>query len=351
MATGGTGGAGSFNPAFILGADISSVQESKLTFRDTDGQTKTIFELLKNHGFNYVRLKTFVDPSAPYGYASKANGCEGLSEPYGDRDHVIAFGKQIKAAGMGFLIDFHYSDVWADPGNQIIPAAWRGASSIAELASSVQAYTKDVLTTAIAAGARPDMVQVGNEITPGLLAHVPGPDTDCWGNNPQSATVSGSVSNWDNLGTLLKAGIAGVREVDPSIIVMLHLENTGDLAGVKRWVDGALSRNVEFDVLGLSCYAAFQGQPSVWKDTFEQLATSYPNLKFAIAEYNPERTQANRIMKALPSGRGLGTFLWEPTRGGEWGESLFTFEGSTAAAKSADFAEYDALLPELGLSP
>lgn len=122
---------GVFSPPFILGADISSVQESNTTFRDTDGQTKSIFALLKNHGFNYIRLKTFVDPNAPYGYASSANGCAGLSEPYGDRDHVVAYGKQAKAAGMGFLLNFHYSDVWADPGNQIIPERWRGASSIA----------------------------------------------------------------------------------------------------------------------------------------------------------------------------------------------------------------------------
>lgn len=346
-AIGGSGG--NFSPPFILGADISSVQESNLTFRDTDGQTKSIFELLKNHGFNYVRLKTFVDPDAPYGYASSANGCAGLREPFGDRDHVVAFGKQAKAAGMGLLIDFHYSDVWADPGNQIIPEAWRGASSITELAGFVRDYTKDVVTTAIAAGARPDMVQIGNEITPGMLMHVPGPNTDCWGNNPAPAPIGGSTSNWDNLATLLKAGIEAVREVDAGIQVMLHIENTDDLAGVRRWVDAARARDVDFDILGLSCYTAYQGQPSVWKNTFEDLAGRYPDLKFVIAEYNPERAQANRIMKALPDGRGLGTFFWEPTRSGDWGEAMFTFQGGVAVAKAQDFMEFDALLPELGL--
>jgi arabinogalactan endo-1,4-beta-galactosidase len=348
----GAGGGGSpFEPVFILGADISSVQEGQATFRDTDGETKSIFALLKNHGFNYIRLKTFVDPSAPYGYASTANGCAGLSEPFGDRDHVVAYGKLAKDAGMGFLLNFHYSDVWADPGNQIIPEAWRGATSITELATLVKAYTKDVLTTAVAAGARPDMVQVGNETTPGMLAHVPDADTDCWGNNPAAAppAISGSISNFNNLATLLKAGIEAVREVDPKIQVMLHLENTDDLDGVKSWVDNALMREVDFDVLGLSCYVAFQGEPSGWQNTFSSLATSYPDLKFAIAEYNPERTQANRIMKNLADGRGLGTFFWEPTRSGEWGDSLFTWQGNTATANSADFEEYDELRSELGL--
>ncbi|MFO7180769.1 MAG: glycosyl hydrolase 53 family protein [Pseudomonadota bacterium] len=346
-ATGGSGGA--FDVPFILGADVSSVQESKMTFRDTDGQTKSIFELLKNHGFNYIRLKTFVDPMAPYGYASSANGCKGLPEAFGDRDHVVAFGKQAKEAGMGFLLDFHYSDVWADPGNQIIPEAWRGASSITELAALMKAYTKDVIETAIAAGARPDMVQVGNEITPGMLMHVPGPNTDCWGNNPARAPFGGSTSNWNDLATLLTAGIEGVREVDPDIRIVLHIENTDDLAGVKWWVDNALSRGVDFDVLGLSCYTEFQGPPSVWRNTFTALAESYPELKFVIAEYNPERTEANRIMKNLPGGRGLGTFFWEPTRSGEWGPALFTFQGGTAIANANDFAEFDALRSELGL--
>ena len=349
VANGGGSGGGVFAPAFILGADISSVQEGKATFKDTDGQTKTIFELLKNHGFNYIRLKTFVDPDAPYGYSSQENGCSGFSEPFGDKAHVVAFGKQAKDAGMGFLLDFHYSDTWADPGNQIIPAPWRGASTITELAGFVKSYTKDVIQTAVAAGARPDMVQIGNEITPGMLMHVPGANTDCWGNNPNQAPVGGGAGNWDNLATLLKAGIAGVREVDPAIQIMLHVENTDDLNGVRRWVDSALARDVEFDVLGLSCYVAFQGAPSVWKATFTDLAGRYPDLKFAIAEYNPEPEQANRIMKDLPNGRGLGTFFWEPTRSGEWGEALFSWQGNTGVAKSADFAVYDGLREYLGI--
>jgi arabinogalactan endo-1,4-beta-galactosidase len=334
---------------FFLGADISSVQEGNTTFRDTDGQTKTIFEVLKNHGFNYIRIKAFVEPSAPYGYSSNANGCPGLREPFGDRDHVVAYGKLIKAAGMGFLLDFHYSDVWADPGNQIIPDPWRDAASITELASLLKAYTKDVLTTAVAQGARPDMVQVGNEITPGMLMHVPGSNTDCYGNMPAAAPIGGSTSNWNNLATLLKAGIEGVKEVDPNILVMLHIENTADLDGVKWWVDNALMRDVNFDVLGLSCYSAFQGQPSVWQATFTDLATSYPDLKFAIAEYNPDRSAANRMIKALPGGRGIGTFFWEPTRSGEWGQAMFSFSGGVASARQQDFAEFDMLRSELGL--
>lgn len=354
--SGGSGGASAggsqnFEPSFILGADISSTQEQPgVSYIDTDGQTKSLFEVLKNHGFNYIRLRTFVDPLAPGGYASDANGCQGKDEAFGDKAHVIAYGKQAKDHGMGFLLDFHYSDVWADPGNQIIPASWRNPSSIQELADQLAAYTKDVITDAIAAGARPDMVQVGNEITPGLLAHVPNGSTDCWGNNVSSAPIGGSVSNWDNLAALLKAGISAVREVDPDIKVMLHVENTDDLAGVKWWLDGALSRGVLFDVLGLSCYTAFQGEPSVWQNTFTDLVANYPGIEFVIAEYNAERTQANLIMKDLPNGRGLGTFFWEPTLSGDWGSAMFDpGAGNSLVANQADFAEYDQMLADLGL--
>lgn len=338
-------------PPFILGADISSVHERDDKFRDTDGQIKSIFELLKNHGFNYIRVKTFVDPMAPYGFASSENGCPGLAEPFSDRDHVVAFGREIKAAGMGFLLVFHYSDIWADPGNQIIPAAWRDSADIDALAEHVRRYTTDVVTTAIEAGARPDMIQIGNEITPGMLMHVPGPNTDCWGNNPVPAPFGGAAgtTNWPNLALLLDTAIQAVRAVDPTIEIMLHLENTDSPAGIRWWVGNARLHGVDFDLLGLSCYTVYQGEPEVWESTFEGLARDYPDLEFVIAEYNPERTAANLIMKNLYRGRGRGTFIWEPTSSGRWGPSMFRYEDGAYVADEAAFAEFDALRPQLGL--
>src|SRR5690606_32017909 len=111
-------------PSFILGADISSIPEAidnGATYVDTDGATKSILELLKNHGFNFIRLRTFVDPGAQYGYAYGTGGSCQKAETYNDKDHLVAFAQQVKAAGMGLLVDFHYSDTWADPGKQIIP--------------------------------------------------------------------------------------------------------------------------------------------------------------------------------------------------------------------------------------
>ncbi|HEX6276192.1 MAG TPA: glycosyl hydrolase 53 family protein [Polyangiaceae bacterium] len=351
--TSGTGNAGS-GPVgpYMMGIDISSVQEAidgGARYVDTDGVTKDVLELFKNHGFNTVRLRTFVDPSAPYGYAQGTGGSCVKRESYCDLEHTVEFGREIKNAGMGFMLDFHYSDTWADPGKQIIPEAWREAESVEELAALLKAYTKNAISTLVDAGARPDIVQVGNEITPGMLIHVPTQSTDCWGNNSTPNPVSGSVGRWDDLAMLLIAGIEGVKEVDPGIEIVLHLENTDWKAGAIDWVENARSRGVEFDILGLSAYPAWQGEPAVWRDTFETLAETFPDLSFVIAEYNPARREANQIMFDLPDGRGRGTFFWEPTQSGVWGAALFTQMNGAYHANHADFAEFDAMKLELGL--
>lgn len=341
-----------FTGSFILGADISSIPETAdfgAVFVDTDGTPKTMLELLKAHGFNYIRLRTFVNPLAPFGYGS-GDGCNAKAQAYADRDHTVAFAREVKAAGMGLLVDFHYSDTWADPGKQVIPEAWRGAQSVEELAEQVRGYTVDVVTALVAAGARPDMVQVGNEITPGMLMHVPTAATDCYGNASQlNASVNGSAASWDNLAALLRAGIDGVHTVDETIDIMLHIENTESLAGVTRWVRDAQQRGVEFDVLGLSAYEAFQGPSTAWRATLQGLAGTFPELSFAIAEYNPQRRLLNDIMRELPDGRGLGTFFWEPTQSGPWGAALFDWQGNTASARTEDFAEYDQMRVDFGL--
>jgi arabinogalactan endo-1,4-beta-galactosidase len=358
-AGGGAGGAsvqpvpGVFDGRFILGADISSADEAidgGSVFVDTDGVQKSLIDVLKNHGFNFIRLRTFVNPAAEFGYAS-GSGCNAKAEPYDDKDHTIAFAQQVKAAGMGLLVDFHYSDTWADPGKQVIPEAWRNAASIDALAERVSAYTSDVVGALVAAGARPDMVQVGNEITPGLLIHVPSANTDCYGSNSVVRQgANGSQNDWDNLAALLSAGVEAVRSVDPTIRVMLHIENTESVNGVTSWVRNAEQRGVQFDVLGLSAYEAFQGPSSAWRATLGQLATTFPELSFAIAEYNPQRRLLNDIMRELPDGRGLGTFFWEPTQAGEWGAAMFTWQGNRASANAADFAEYDQMKVDFGLS-
>jgi len=346
-ASGGSAGSG-VSPSYIIGADITSVQAAEARGATySDGVKQDIFQLLKKHGFNYIRLRTFVDPRAADGYDRQ--------DGYADLAHTVSFGKRVKAAGLGLLLDFHYSDNWADPGKQCVPIAWQSFTTIEQLATALHDYTKDAITQLVAAGARPDMVQIGNEITPGMLLH----RCDSGGLPTGDNAVSGAISNWANLGALLKAGVQGVRDVDPSIKIMLHLDRGGDKGGYtggalavsESFITNAQKQGVEFDVFGESCYQSYQGDPTSaantktdWTSTFAGLAAKFPNLRFVAAEYGPLQREINDVVFGLAAEAGAGTFNWEPTEQGDWntGHSLFTASGNANTA-TADLALYDAM--------
>jgi arabinogalactan endo-1,4-beta-galactosidase len=210
---------------------------------------------------------------------------------------------------MGLLIDFHYSDYWADPGKQFTPAAWANLS-FPDLVKRMHDWTKESVQKLRDAGAEPDIVQIGNEITTGLM-------TD---HQPDGG---GSTRNWNQLASLLNAGISAVEDVDPKILTMLHITLAGDNRGTRNWIDHALSHGVKFDVLGESCYIEFQGQPDGWKTNFNDLAKRYPQLHFVCAEIADEVRSSNDIMHSLPNQQGLGTFIWEPTQNANR-QGLFT---------------------------
>ncbi len=309
------------NPAYIVGADLSSVQasEDRGVHYSDGGVQKDVLEILKSHGFNYVRFRVFVDPT-------KATPRDRPYSPQGycDVPHTAEMAKRVKAAGMGLLIDFHYSDSWADPGKQYTPSAWANLP-FDRLVAATHDWTKDALTQMKAAGGEPDMVQIGNEITPGMM-------TD-------GANGGGSTRNWDQLAALLKAGTSAVKEVDPAISIMLHIDRGGDNAATRRWVDAALAQGVRFDILGESCYTRYQGPPETWRANFADLVTRYPQLKFLIAEVAYETADANAVMQELPDHKGLGTFIWEPTQNGNQ-QGLFDRRGAVIPEK---IAPYDAL--------
>lgn len=344
---------------YILGMDISYWSEQLdqgATYIDTDGQSKDLLQLLKNHGINFIRLRTFVDPTSPFGYTSTAGGsnagCAGKSQAYNGKEDIIRTAKRVKAAGMGFLLDFHYSDTWADPGKQVIPDAWRNSRTIEELAQQVRLYTRDTLEALRAEDVLPDMVQIGNESTPGLLVHTTTNNTDCWGNNSTPSNGPNGAANdnnWNNLGQLLKAGIQAVNAVSPDIKTLLHIENFHHPDGVEWWVDSALAQGVNFDVLGLSAYEEFQGPASAWRTTMQRLSSRYPELSFSFVEYNPRGRLLNDILQEIPEERGLGTFFWEPTESGFWGNALFTQQGNAYRANPEDFAVYDQMVRDYGL--
>ena len=326
-------------PKFIVGADISAVPQAEARgARWTDqGTEKDILAILKDHGFNYIRLRVFVQPTNAGGY-SRQGFC--------DLPHTLAMARRVKAAGMGFLLDFHYSDTWADPGKQTKPLAWRELP-LDRLITAVHDYTRDAVAQLKAAGAEPDMVQIGNEITPGMLLNALPRGRGGGAPRVVSTQPEGSTRDWSILASLLKAGISGVKEVDPRILIVMHIDKGGDNAATRAWVDNALAHGVTFDILGESCYTQWQGQPGTWKANFDDLVTRYSKLQFMIAELADEVTASNEIMHGLPGHRGLGTFIWEPTQNGNR-QGLFD---NTGAVLPARMGLYDKIVRDYGLRP
>ena len=344
---------------FYAGADISTVQEyerNKTKFYDVDGTASDVFTVLKNHGFNTIRLKTFVDPKAKYGYA--ASGCGHEAEAYADKDHIVAYAQKIKAAGMAFLLDIHYSDNWADPGKQIIPERWRKVGSSDALADSVYAYTLDLMNALKQVNAVPEMVQIGNETTPGILVHVPNNSTDCWGNGVDKASTAingdmGTASGKANAAKYFKAGIKAVKEVSPSTKTVLHIERIRQANTVTWWMTEIFkNQKVPADIMGFSAYTAYgDGAPDNWKSLFQTVTSSYPDLEFMVVEYNGgdkdnhynydgSRKRTNEMIKGMD--RWIGTFFWEPTLSGAWGPALFDWKGNDLYANSKAFEEFPA---------
>jgi beta-galactosidase/arabinogalactan endo-1,4-beta-galactosidase len=252
------------------------------------GVERDILAILKEHGFNAIRLRLFVDPTVSGGYSAKG---------YCGLDATLAMAKRVKAAGLGFLLDFHYSDTWADPAHQKKPAAWRDLD-FAALTNAVQRYTHDTLTVFARRGLTPDIVQVGNEISAGLL----------W--------PDGKWDDFDKLAALLRAGINGVREAAPSAQVMLHLALGGQNDKSRWFLDNVLRRGVEFDLIGQSYYPRWHGALDDLKANLTDLAKRYRQ-GIMVVEYSaPDGPAINDILRSLPAGKGRGAFIWEPTHPG-----------------------------------
>lgn len=333
---GGTPPAQPFSGSYHMGADITWVQHDEAngaTYVDTDGVAKDILELMKNHGFNSVRLRSYVDPMASDGY-DQVDG-------FGDLAHTVTMAKRVKDAGMGLLISFHLSDNWADPGKQCIPVAWQG-DSFNQLTQHVHDYMFDAITALKDAGATPELVQVGNEITPGTLIHI----CDSDGHPTSTNSVNGSTSNWSNLGTLLKAGISGVKEVDGNIKTVLHIDKGGDVNTSVSWIQNALDQGVDFDVFADTCYVRWQGQPDDWQNTFDTLTSRFPDLMFIIPEHANESASrpsspstmrlANDIVFNIPNNRGLGAWFYEPEHPVQAGVGTGLFINDTSGGDLAD---------------
>jgi len=307
--------AGAASTLAIHGADLSTLQRAEdlgAKYYNQNGTQGDPLQILKAAGMNYVRLRVWVNPASGYNNQSK----------------VVAFGKQVKAAGLKLLVDFHYSDTWADPGKQFTPAAWNG-HSLSQLETDVYQYTFNVCNALKAAGATPDMVQVGNEINAGMLWPV--------------GKLTGGTGGWSNLAGLLISGYNAVKAVSSSTQVMLHIANGGQHDQAIWWFDEAKAFGVNWDVSGVSYYSYWSGSFSGLQSTLNDMASRYgkpvvvAETAYPFTLNNADSTgnsissssqltsgypateagqRANFLavagaLKAVPNGRGLGYFYWE----------------------------------------
>lgn len=301
----------------VRGADISFTPQEEAagrSYRD-NGAVQPVERILSARGANYVRLRVWTAPPAGYSTLSSA----------------LTLGRRARQAGLKILLNLHYSDFWADPGKQPIPAAWSG-QNLSTLAQTVRAYTRDAVSAFARQGTPVSTVQVGNEITSGMLF-------------PLGQIYRDGGEHWPEFTTLLKAGITGAREAGaPS--VMVHIDRGGDNGGSRYFYDHILAQGVLFDVIGLSYYPFWHGSLSALRTNLNDLSARYrKDLVLAETSYpwtldngdglgnfinSPSQLpdgsrfpatpsgqaayfeELRTILAAVPNGRGAGFFDWEP---------------------------------------
>ena len=310
---------------YAIGADVSFLakcEQDGVVFKE-NGQPKDVLAILREHHYNWVRLRIFHDPAAA------------PDKLPNDLNYTLALARRAKAIGFRILLDLHYSDSWADPGKQPMPTAWANLNH-KQLVKQVFAYTRDTIAAFAQQGLMPDMVQVGNEITNGMLW----PD----GKLPD---------HWDQFADLLKAGIRGVKagsRSGPRPRIMIQIERSGDFDAAVSFFDNLITRHVQFAVIGLSYYPYWHGDLPTMQSNLRKLALRYRRPIIVVeTAYNwtpgragksqdfPETPQGqlaflravDAAVRAIPLGLGQGVFWWEPAaEGGLRGRSFFDNDGN-----------------------
>ncbi len=334
---------------FLRGGDVSEIAQVEDAGGQffLDGKKIDPFELLKKSGWNFVRFRVWNHPR----------------DGYCDKEHTLALARRAAKLGFKISIDFHYSDWWADPGKQPKPAAWANLSYV-DLLSAVTSYTADVVSSLVKQGTPPYMVQVGNEITAGML----------W---PDGKVDSDKPEQWIRLAGLINAGIHGVHQGGgmKRILTMIHLDRGGDFAGAIWWFDHIYEKLIPYDAIGLSYYPFWHGHLDKLGPNLAGLAqrcqkdvyvveTGYPwtnDVKGRGSERvfadstklepgypaTPEGqakflTKVESIILNVPGGRGKGLLYWAPTwisapkSQSPWDNlALFDFQGNALPGVAA----------------
>lgn len=304
-------------PTFAKGADISWASEMEAEgrkFRLKDGKEADLLSVLRASGINSIRLRVWVDPYK--GWSGK--------------DDVLAMARRVSEAGLALMVDFHYSDFFADPSRQQIPAAWKAdKADIDKMCAHVTAHTKEVLEALKAAGVTVNWVQVGNETRSGMLF---GSGDLVWANKGSEFASYVKLSN---------AGYDAVKAVYPYAMVMPHLNNAYDASGNEWWVSSFKAQGGKFDALAFSHYPqeCWNGETRMEADEANRLALEF--LQSAVEKYKvpvivsevgvktPENeAEAKRLLQAFMTGirkvKGCaGVFYWEPETDGSWKPKVY----------------------------
>jgi arabinogalactan endo-1,4-beta-galactosidase len=311
-------------PAFFAkGADVGWVTEMEaagVKFYNNAGVEQECMQILKDKGMNSIRLRAWVNPV----------------KGWNNTKDVVAKAKRAQSLGMKLMIDFHYSDDWADPGKQPIPAAW-SAMNFADMKTALYNYTKGVMDTLKLNNITPDWVQVGNETNDGMLWEV--------------GRASKSMSNFAGL---VKAGYDAVKAVSSSTLVIVHLSNGYDNAMFRWMFDGLKANGATWDIIGMSLYPSYAPAGVNGWDTVNNQCLA--NMTDMIARYQtpvmivevgmpynqPDAaksflTDIIAKTKSIPNNKGLGVFYWEPECYNNWnGYTLGAFDNSGKPTSALD---------------
>jgi len=312
--------------SFVKGADIGWLPQMEATgykFYNENGVEQDCFQILKDHGINTVRLRTWVNPSN-----DKASG-------HCSKEETVALAVRAKKWGMRVMINFHYSDSWADPGQQRKPAAWVG-HDFPQLLKDLYDYTADVMSVLKDNGITPEWVQVGNETSGGMIY------------------PEGSTNNWPGLVQLINKGYDAVKAVSPTSKVVLHIDQGNNNARFRWWFDNAKSNGAKYDVIGLSYYPYWlTGNPD-YSLSIDDLGSNMNDMvarygkEVMVVEVGGEDTKVQNTydmliavqkkVKAVSNGMGLGVMYWEPEGARSWskyGLSAWGSDGRPSAALKA----------------
>ena len=341
---------------FYLGADLSYVNEMDDcgAVYHVNGEARDPYQIFADYGANLVRLRLWNDPTWTQ---------------YSTLDDVIRSSRRAKALGMGVLLDFHYSDTWADPSKQIIPAAWANITDLDALGQALYQYTYDVLDRLNSEGLMPEMVQVGNEINSEIL---------------RAENAAGYPINWERNAFLLNEAIRAVRDAGAQASeaprIMIHIAKPEEVEG---WLSSATRAGVtDFDIVGISYYPGWSTHSvSTVGSVVNKLRyefgkevmiaeTAYPWTFDAMRESADNILNDSNVLDAYPptpagqrqflidlaqtvfDNGGLGIVYWEPAwvstpchtlwgQGSHWeNATFFDFQHENEALPALEFFQY-----------